>query len=69
MNKKEYTNQIVTRLNISFVILLLVTIYEGYYFLNHSYSDLSFVLTTLSGAVTYFSFVLKKFFEDIRDSF
>lgn len=68
MNKKEYLNQIVTRLSIAFIILLIVTIYEAYYLLNNPYSGLSVVLTVLSAAVTFFAFTLKRFFEDMRDS-
>lgn len=67
MNKKEYLGKIAAQLNIAFVILLIVTIYEGYYMLN-SYSGLSVVLTILSAAITYFAFILKRFFEDMRDN-
>jgi hypothetical protein len=68
MNKKEYLAGMVNKLNIAFVILLIVTIYEGYYMLAHPYTGLSLVLTILSAAVTYFAYILKRFFEDMRDS-
>jgi len=66
MNKKEYLNKLIFRLNVCFVILLLVTIYEFLYLLNHPYSGLSLVLVVLSGAVTFFAYTLKKLFEDMR---
>lgn len=68
MNKKDYLSQIATRLNIAFIILLIVTIYESYYLLTHPYSGLSLVLTILSAAVTFFAYTLKRFFEDMRDN-
>lgn len=68
MNKKEYLTRIVNQLNIAFIILLIVTIYEGYYMLVHPYTGLSFVLTILAAAVTYFAYILKRFFEDMRDN-
>lgn len=68
MDKKEYLTQKVNQLNIAFIILLLVTIYEGWYLIEHPYSGLSLVLTILSAAITYFAYILKRFFEDMRDS-
>ena len=68
MNKKEYLGQIVSRINIAFVILLIVTVYEAYYMLANPYSGLSLVLTILSAAITFFAYTLKRFFEDMKDS-
>jgi len=65
-DRAEYLNKLIFRLNICFFILLLVTIYEFLYFVNHSYSGLSLVLVVLSGAVTFFAYTLKKLFEDMK---
>lgn len=65
-NKTQYLNKLIFRLNVCFIILLLVTIYEFLYFVNHSYSGLSLVLLILSGAVTFFAYTLKQLFEDVK---
>lgn len=67
MNKQQYLSKLVLRIKISFFILLIVTVYEGWYFLNHG-SGLSFVLVLLSGAVTYFAYTLMKLFKDMKDN-
>lgn len=66
MNKKEYITKLANRIRISFYILLLVTIYETWYWLGHG-SGLSFVLVLLSGAVTYFSYTLMRLFDDMKN--
>lgn len=68
MNKKDYLNQIISRINIAFVVLLIVTIYEAYYMITNTYTSLPLVLTILSAAVTFFAYILKRFFEDMRDN-
>lgn len=68
MNKKEYLSGIASKLNIAFIILLIISIYEGYYLLMHPYTGLSWVLSALSIAVTYFAYILKKFFEDMAEN-
>lgn len=68
MNKKTYLKKIASQLNVSFIILLIVTIYEAFYLISNPYSGLSLVLVILSGAVTYFAHVLKNFFEDMAES-
>jgi len=67
-NKIQYLNKLIFRLNVCFIILLLVTIYEFLYFVNHSYSGLSLVLLILSGAVTFFAHTLKQLFEDMKEN-
>lgn len=67
MNKKEYLTKIATRLRISFYVLLIVTIYEIWYWLGHG-SGLSFVLIVLAGAVTFFAYTLMKLFDDMKDN-
>lgn len=66
MNKKEYLIKLANRIRISFYILLLVTIYEGWYWLGHS-SGLSFVLFVLAGGVTFFAYTLMQLFNDMKD--
>ncbi|OIO49358.1 hypothetical protein COS21_03655 [bacterium (Candidatus Gribaldobacteria) CG02_land_8_20_14_3_00_41_15] len=66
MNRKDYLTKLVNRIQVSFYILLLVTIYEAWYWLAHN-SGLSFVLVLLSGAVTYFAYTLMKLFDDIKN--
>ena len=66
MNKKEYLTKLANRVRISFYILLVVTIYEAWYWLAHG-SGLSFVLVVLSGAVTFFAFTLMQLFDDMKD--
>jgi hypothetical protein len=66
MNKKQYLSKLASRIRISFYILLLVTIYEAWYWLAHS-SGLSFVLVILAGAVTFFAFTLMQMFDDMSD--
>lgn len=68
MNRKNYLKKIASQLNISFIVLLIVSIYEGLYMISNPYSGLSLVLTILSVAVTYFAYVLKNFFEDMAES-
>ena len=67
MNKKTYLEKIVRRIKVCFWILLLVTVYEVFYWLT-SHSGLSFVLVVLAGAVTFFAFTLMKVFEDMHNS-
>jgi len=67
MNKQQYLSKIVSRIKISFYILLVVSIYEIWYFLNHG-GGLSFVLVLLSVAVTFFAYTLMKLFEDMRNN-
>jgi HJR/Mrr/RecB family endonuclease len=66
MNKKEYLTKLANRIRVSFYILLLVTIYEAWYWLCHG-SRLSFVLVLLSGAVTYFAYTLMSLFDDMKN--
>lgn len=66
MNRKDYLTKLVNRIRVSFYILLLVTIYEAWYWLAHN-SGLSFVLVLLSGAVTYFSYTLMQLFDDMKN--
>lgn len=68
MNRKTYLKKIAGQLNIAFIVLLIVSIYEGLYLISNSYSGLSLVLTVLSVAVTYFAYVLKNFFEDMAEN-
>ena len=67
MNRKDYLTKLVNRIQVSFYILLLVTIYEAWYWLAHN-SGLSFVLVLLSGAVTYFAYTLMRLFDDMKDN-
>lgn len=66
MNKKEYLTKLANRIRISFYILLLVTIYESWYWLSHG-GGLPPVLILLSGAVTFFAYTLMQLFEDMKD--
>lgn len=68
MNRKTYIKKIANRLNVAFIILLIVTIYEFFYMVGDYYSGLSLVLTILAGAVTYFAYTLKNFFEDMAEN-
>jgi len=67
MSRKEYLTKLVNHIRVSFYILLLVTIYEAWYWLAHN-SGLSFVLVLLSGAVTYFAYTLMRLFDDMKDN-
>ncbi|OGL82262.1 hypothetical protein A3I41_05500 [Candidatus Uhrbacteria bacterium RIFCSPLOWO2_02_FULL_48_18] len=66
MNKKDYLAKTAQKIRIVFYVLLLITVYEIFYWLNHG-GSLSFILVALAGAVTFFSYTLMKFFEDMRD--
>ena len=67
MNKKEYLTKLANRIRTSFYILLVVTMYEAWYWLSHG-GGLSFVLVLLAGAVTFFAYTLMQLFDDIKDS-
>lgn len=67
MNKKEYLTKLANRVRISFYILLLVTVYEIWYWLGHD-GGLSFVLIVLAGAVTFFAYTLMRLFDDMKDN-
>jgi hypothetical protein len=66
MNKKEYLTKLANRIRVSFYILLAVTIYEIWYWLNHG-GGLSLVLILLAGAVTFFAYTLMQLFDDMKD--
>lgn len=68
MTRKSYLKRIANQLNVAFIILLIVTIYEVFYLISNPYSGLSLVLAILSGAVTYFAYILKNFFEDMAEN-
>lgn len=68
MNKKQYLSNIASKINIAFVALTVITIYEGLYWVNNQYSGLSIVMFILSGSVMYFAYILKRFFQDIANN-
>lgn len=67
MNKQQYLLRLIHRIKISFIILLIVTLYELLYFLGNG-GGLSFVLLLLSGAVTFFAYTLMQLFNDMRNN-
>ncbi len=67
MNKKDYVSKLANRIRICFYILLGVSIYEGWYWLDHG-GGLSFILFLLSSAVTFFAYTLMRFFDDVKDN-
>lgn len=67
MDKQQYLSKLVSRIKISFYILLVVSIYELLYFLNNG-GSLSFVLLLLSGAVTFFAYTLMQLFTDMKNN-
>jgi len=67
MNKQHYLSKLISRIKISFYILLIVSIYELLYFLNNG-GGLSFVLLLLSGAVTFFAYTLMQLFTDMKNN-
>ena len=67
MDKQHYLSKLISRIKISFYILLMVSIYELLYFLSNG-GSLSFVLLLLSGAVTFFAYTLMQLFNDMRNN-
>jgi len=67
MNKQQYLSKLISRIKITFYVLLIVSIYELLYFLSNG-GGLSFVLLLLSGAVTFFAYTLMQLFNDMRNN-
>ena len=65
--KKERLTKLANHVRISFYILLLVTIYELWYLLEHE-GGLALVLVILSGAVTFLAYTLMRLFNYMKDN-
>lgn len=66
MNTKEYLAKTAQKIRTVFYVLLLITVYEIFYWFNHG-SELSIVLVLLAGAVAFLSYTLLKFFDDMKN--